>query len=227
MRRPHVSMPLLAAALTAAGAFAVVHVFARARQVQCPRNPRRNGVRSAPGHRLPRGLQRPGGRRRYRDARPSLAPLAAGTRTHNVRMDIVAAEIEVAPGVRYQAWTFGGSVPGSGRARSRRRSCRLHDEEPQRLAGDGDRAGGRQLAISRGLARDRAAEGGAGRRADAPFDGLSRGHGGAQRQVANGPAGREHPLRVGGELSRRLSLSLRRRPVLMHMAMGQYGVVVV
>jgi nitrite reductase (NO-forming) len=43
---------------------------------------------------------------------PDLAPLAAGNRTHDVRVDIVAAEIEIAPGVRYQAWTFGGSVPG-------------------------------------------------------------------------------------------------------------------
>jgi nitrite reductase (NO-forming) len=43
---------------------------------------------------------------------PAIATLAPGNRTHEVRMDIVAAEIEVAPGVRYQAWTFGGSVPG-------------------------------------------------------------------------------------------------------------------
>jgi nitrite reductase (NO-forming) len=44
---------------------------------------------------------------------PSLARLApGGRRTHRVRMDILAAEIEIAPGVRYEAWTFGGSVPG-------------------------------------------------------------------------------------------------------------------
>jgi nitrite reductase (NO-forming) len=44
---------------------------------------------------------------------PALARLApGGRRTHQVRMDILAAEIEIAPGVRYQAWTFGGSVPG-------------------------------------------------------------------------------------------------------------------
>jgi nitrite reductase (NO-forming) len=43
---------------------------------------------------------------------PHLAPLPPGNRTHQVRMDVVAQEIEVAPGVRYQAWTFGGSVPG-------------------------------------------------------------------------------------------------------------------
>ena len=43
---------------------------------------------------------------------PALAQLEPGNRTYEVRMDIVAAQIEVAPGVRYQAWTFGGSVPG-------------------------------------------------------------------------------------------------------------------
>src|SRR5690606_20376455 len=43
---------------------------------------------------------------------PNLAPLPAGNRTHNVRVDIVAQQIEIAPGVRYEAWTFGGSVPG-------------------------------------------------------------------------------------------------------------------
>ncbi|MPZ19922.1 MAG: multicopper oxidase domain-containing protein [Luteitalea sp.] len=43
---------------------------------------------------------------------PALAPLQAGNTTHHVRIDVVAAEIEVAPGVRYQAWTFGGTVPG-------------------------------------------------------------------------------------------------------------------
>lgn len=43
---------------------------------------------------------------------PNLAPLPAGNRTHDVRMDIVAQQIEIAPGVRYEAWTFGGSVPG-------------------------------------------------------------------------------------------------------------------
>lgn len=43
---------------------------------------------------------------------PNIAELKPGNRTHNVRLDIVAPEIEIAPGVRYQAWTFGGSVPG-------------------------------------------------------------------------------------------------------------------
>ena len=38
---------------------------------------------------------------------PNVAPLKAGNRTHNVRLDIVAQEIEIANGVRYQAWTFG------------------------------------------------------------------------------------------------------------------------
>jgi nitrite reductase (NO-forming) len=43
---------------------------------------------------------------------PALAPLQPGNRTHHVRIDIVPQDIEVAPGVRYTAWTFGGSVPG-------------------------------------------------------------------------------------------------------------------
>jgi nitrite reductase (NO-forming) len=43
---------------------------------------------------------------------PYVAPLPAGNRTHHVRMDIVVQTVEVAPGIRYQAWTFGGTVPG-------------------------------------------------------------------------------------------------------------------
>lgn len=43
---------------------------------------------------------------------PNIAKLQPGNRTHHVRVDIVAQQIEIAPGVRYQAWTFGGSVPG-------------------------------------------------------------------------------------------------------------------
>jgi nitrite reductase (NO-forming) len=43
---------------------------------------------------------------------PFVAPLPPGNRTHHVRMDVVVQTIEVAPGVKYQAWTFGGSVPG-------------------------------------------------------------------------------------------------------------------
>lgn len=43
---------------------------------------------------------------------PNVAPLQPGNRTHQVRVDIIAQEIEIAPGVRYQAWTFGGTVPG-------------------------------------------------------------------------------------------------------------------
>jgi nitrite reductase (NO-forming) len=43
---------------------------------------------------------------------PNVAKLPPGNRTHTVRMDIVAQQIEVGPGVRYNAWTFGGTVPG-------------------------------------------------------------------------------------------------------------------
>ena len=43
---------------------------------------------------------------------PALAPLSPGNHVHKVRIDVVVREIEIAPGVRYRAWTFGGSVPG-------------------------------------------------------------------------------------------------------------------
>ncbi len=43
---------------------------------------------------------------------PNIAALPKGNRVHHVRMDILAQEIEVAEGVRYVAWTFGGTVPG-------------------------------------------------------------------------------------------------------------------
>ncbi|MEX0721998.1 MAG: multicopper oxidase domain-containing protein [Balneolaceae bacterium] len=35
-----------------------------------------------------------------------------GNKHHEVRIDIIVQEIEVADGVSYQAWTFGGTVPG-------------------------------------------------------------------------------------------------------------------
>jgi nitrite reductase (NO-forming) len=43
---------------------------------------------------------------------PAVAALPAGTRVHDVRVDVIAQQIEIAPGVRYEAWTFGGAVPG-------------------------------------------------------------------------------------------------------------------
>lgn len=44
---------------------------------------------------------------------PNLEPLDyEGNKTHDVRIDILAQEIEVADGVKYKAWTFGGTVPG-------------------------------------------------------------------------------------------------------------------
>ncbi|HET6528568.1 MAG TPA: multicopper oxidase domain-containing protein [Balneolaceae bacterium] len=43
---------------------------------------------------------------------PNIAPLESGNQVHEVRMDVIAQEVEVAPGIRYKAWTFGGSVPG-------------------------------------------------------------------------------------------------------------------
>lgn len=44
---------------------------------------------------------------------PTLKPLDyEGNKHHHVRLDAMVQEIDVANGVRYRAWTFGGSVPG-------------------------------------------------------------------------------------------------------------------
>ncbi|MEX0648831.1 MAG: multicopper oxidase domain-containing protein [Balneolaceae bacterium] len=44
---------------------------------------------------------------------PTLKPLEyEGNKHHEVRLDAMVQEIEVTDGVRYRAWTFGGTVPG-------------------------------------------------------------------------------------------------------------------
>ncbi len=49
----------------------------------------------------------------YLTAVPHLAKLDyVGTKTHDVRVDVFSQQVEVAPGVSYSAWTFGGTVPG-------------------------------------------------------------------------------------------------------------------
>lgn len=49
----------------------------------------------------------------YMTASPHLAKLDyKGNRTHEVRLDTFSQKVEVAPGVSYNAWTFGGTVPG-------------------------------------------------------------------------------------------------------------------
>ena len=49
----------------------------------------------------------------YLSALPDLKPLDYdGNRTHEVRLDTYAQEVEIGPNKRFVAWTFGGSVPG-------------------------------------------------------------------------------------------------------------------
>lgn len=49
----------------------------------------------------------------YLTQAPNLSALDYdGNKTHDVRMDVFSQKVEVAPGVSYSAWTFGGSVPG-------------------------------------------------------------------------------------------------------------------
>ena len=43
---------------------------------------------------------------------PDIAPLKPGNRVHEIRMDALVSIVEVAPGVKFKAWTFGGTVPG-------------------------------------------------------------------------------------------------------------------
>jgi nitrite reductase (NO-forming) len=46
-------------------------------------------------------------------ALPALSPRRSLENvTHEVRVDAFGASLEIAPGVRCPAWTFGGSVPG-------------------------------------------------------------------------------------------------------------------
>jgi nitrite reductase (NO-forming) len=40
------------------------------------------------------------------------APARSTTRVQHVRLEVRNATIEISPGVKYQAWTFGGNVPG-------------------------------------------------------------------------------------------------------------------
>lgn len=49
----------------------------------------------------------------YLTALPHLAELDyEGNRTHEVRLDTLAQQVEVAPGRSYTAWTYGGTAPG-------------------------------------------------------------------------------------------------------------------
>lgn len=57
--------------------------------------------------------QGPGAVGEYLSALPNLKKLDyQGNRTHQVRLDTFAQEIEVAPGKKFISWTFGGSAPG-------------------------------------------------------------------------------------------------------------------
>lgn len=48
----------------------------------------------------------------YLTTLPHLAELPEGSREHEVRLDVVVQNVEVAPNVRFDAWVFGGSLPG-------------------------------------------------------------------------------------------------------------------
>jgi nitrite reductase (NO-forming) len=48
----------------------------------------------------------------YLTTLPHLAALPPGNREHEVRLDVVVQSVEIAPGIRFDAWVFGGTLPG-------------------------------------------------------------------------------------------------------------------
>ena len=48
----------------------------------------------------------------YLTSLPYVADVPEGSRVHDVRLDVAVRNVAVAPGLRYDAWTFGGELPG-------------------------------------------------------------------------------------------------------------------
>ena len=158
---------------------------------------------------------------------PRLAPLQPGNHTYAVEIDVLARDIEVAPGVRYRAWTFGGSVPGPV----------LHLREGDRVAFTMRNRSGEAVDISEPtlggaplLARDLERNIQKGTPAVAPMPHSMDFHAG---MVA--PDDKWRPIQPGQTIRFEWTANYPgvflyhcgQAPVFLHMAMGQYGVVVV
>ncbi len=158
---------------------------------------------------------------------PALAALQPGTVTHEVRMDIVATEIEIAPGVRYQAWTFGGSVPGPV----------VHVREGDRIVFTMKNRSNSKVTVTEpsadaspfiaGLARDRLQK---------PVPAIAPMHHSIDFHAATVAPNDKWRMVQPGESIRFEWVAnypgvhlyhCGAAPILMHLAMGQYGVVVV
>ena len=119
-------------------------------------------------------------------ARP-LAPLDPSP-VKEVRLDTTHKIIEIAPGVRFSAWTFGDTVPGPGDPCPRRRPHQVQHDQPLRRDCTGHPADGR---------------------AHDALDGFPLGHGVAAGQVPLDRARADDLVRVHAELRRRLHVPLR------------------
>jgi len=163
----------------------------------------------------------------YLTLAPALAPLPPGNRTHQVRIDLVVQEIEIAPGVRYKAWTFGGSVPGPV----------LHVREGDKVVFTFKNRSAEMISVAPPAA------GGSPYLAQLAESGLQKGapyalpmpHGMDFHAGTVAPDDKWRPIQPGEAIRFEWTANYpgvflyhcSQPPVLQHMAMGQYGVVVV
>lgn len=158
---------------------------------------------------------------------PHVASLPPGNRTHHVRMDVVVQTVEVAPDVRYQAWTFGGTVPGPV----------LHVREGDRVVFTMKNRSGENVQVSQPLKdatapffRQLAESGRAGQPGIMPMPHSMDFHAGTVspndkwRMIQAGETIKmEWVANYPGVFTYHCGVP----PVLQHAAMGQYGVVIV
>ena len=163
---------------------------------------------------------------------PAIAPLQPGNRTHQVRVDLTAQRIEIAPGVKYDAWTFGGVVPGPV----------IHVREGDRVVFTMKNRTGEAMTVTEPVAggvadytelsRPQAAQGahGADHRVSAPMA-----HSIDFHAAMVAPDDKYRKIRPGESIRFEwvanypgvFTYHCGAPPILMHMAMGQYGIVIV
>ena len=162
----------------------------------------------------------------YLTSLPYVAELPEGNRTHEVRLDVAVRNVEVAPGLRYDAWTFGGELPGPV----------LHVREGDRIQFTMANRSGEEVAVSEPL------QGGATRTllsaaalqepepAVSPMPHSMDFHAGTvaadDKWRSIGP-GQQIQFEWEANYPGVYIYHCGTPPVLMHMGMGQYGVVVV
>ncbi|HUE77672.1 MAG TPA: multicopper oxidase domain-containing protein [Longimicrobiales bacterium] len=163
----------------------------------------------------------------YLTTLPHLAELPAGNREHEVRLDVVVQNVEVAPNIRFDAWVFGGSLPGpvlhvreGDRVKfvmSNRTSEAVAISEPLRGGG------GTSLDLTpTSLQKPEPATGGSAHSMD-----FHAGTVAADDKWRSISPGQEIEFEWQANYPGVYLYHCGTPPVLMHMGMGQYGVVVV